>query len=103
MGLTLGVRPGDRDTIVWVSGDVDVNTADSLPDLWLEIMPANDPTVLLDLSGVSFMDCAGLRALLAIRRRAETRHGSIRLIAESAAVHRIINLAMVRDAFPAVG
>ncbi|MDQ2813902.1 MAG: STAS domain-containing protein [Actinomycetota bacterium] len=100
MGLTLAVRPGDRGTVVRVNGDVDVNAAGSLPDLLLEIMRAHDPAILLDLSGVSFMDCAGLRALLAIRRRAERCRGSIRVIAESPAVHRIINLTMVRDVFP---
>ena len=46
----------------------------------------------MDVSGVSFMDCAGLRALLATRRRAELRGGFMRLIATSAAVRQIIEL-----------
>ena len=46
------------------------------------------------------MDCAGLRALLMTRRLAAMRGGSVCLIAESPAVHRIIDLLGVRDVFP---
>jgi anti-anti-sigma factor len=52
----------------------------------------------VDVSGVSFMDCAGLRALLATRRRAELRGGFIRLIATSAAVRRVIELTGAHEA-----
>jgi len=44
--------------------------------------------IFLDVSGVSFVDCAGLRAPLTTRRRAEARGGCMRLIATSAAVRR---------------
>jgi anti-anti-sigma factor len=50
------------------------------------------------VSGVSFMDCAGLRALLATGRRAEIRGGFLRLIATSAAVGRIIELTGAQEA-----
>ena len=92
MGLTLGVRPGDDNTVVVVSGEVDVCTEASLQQALLRIMREHGPRRLLDVSGVSFMDCAGLRALLTIRRRAELRGGFMRLIAVSRAVRRIIEL-----------
>jgi hypothetical protein len=63
-------------------------------------MRRHSASLLLDLSGVSFMDCAGLRALLLTQRRAGMRGGSVSLIAESPAVRRIIDLLGVRDAFP---
>jgi anti-anti-sigma factor len=44
------------------------------------------------------MACAGLRVLLATRRRAELRGGFIRLIATSAAVRRIIELTGAHEA-----
>lgn len=71
MGLTLGVRPGDDRTVVVVSGEVDVCTEASLQQALLRIMREHGARLLLDVSGVSFMDCAGLRALLTTRRRAE--------------------------------
>jgi anti-anti-sigma factor len=100
MALTLHVCPGDVGTIVWVSGDVDFNTAGAFQDMLLRVMRRHSPWLLVDLSGVSFMDCAGLRALLRTRRRAELRRGSVCVIAESAAVSRIIDILGARDILP---
>ena len=58
MGLTLGVRPGDDGTVVVVSGEVDVCTEASLQQALLRIMREHGARLLLDVSGVSFMDCA---------------------------------------------
>ena len=100
MALTLHVCPGDRGTLVWVSGDVDFNAAGAFQDMLLRVMLRHSPWLLVDLAGISFMDCAGLRALLRTRRRAELRGGSVCLIAESAAVHRVIDILGVRDVHP---
>ena len=85
---------------MWASGDVDTNVAETFQDMMLAVMRGHSPSLLLDLSGVSFMDCAGLRALLLTQRRAGMRGGSVSLIAESPAVRRIIDLLGVRDVFP---
>ncbi len=92
MGVILCVRPSDGGTIVAISGEVDVCTEAPLQQALLQIIRERGARLMLDLSGVSFMDCAGLRALLATRRRAELRGGCMRLIAASAAVRRIIEL-----------
>jgi anti-sigma B factor antagonist len=81
----MGVRPGDGGTIVAVSGDVDVCTEAPLRQALLRIIRERGARLMVDVSGVSFMDCAGLRALLATRRRAELRGGFMRLIATSPA------------------
>ena len=104
MGLILCARSGDDGIVVAVSGEVDVCTEGALQQVLLRIMRERG-RLLLDLSGVSFIDCAGLRALLTTRRRAELCGGFMRLIATSAAVRRIIELtgthetlAVARDA-----
>jgi len=98
MGLALWVRPGEGGIIVVVSGEVDVGTQEPLQQVMLRIMDEHSARISLDLSGVSFLDCAGLRALLATRRRAELRGGFLRPIAVSAAVHRIADLTGTREA-----
>jgi anti-sigma B factor antagonist len=97
-GSELDVRPGDDGTVVAVSGEVDVCTEASLQQALLRIMREHGARLLLDMSGVSFMDCAGLRALLTTRRRAELRGGFMRLIAVSRAVRRIIELTGAHEA-----
>jgi anti-sigma B factor antagonist len=98
MNVTLCVRPGDGGTIVAISGEVDVGTEAPLQQALLPIIRERGPRLMLDVSGVSFMDCAGLRALLATRRRAEMRGGCMRLIATSAAVRRITELTGTHEA-----
>jgi anti-sigma B factor antagonist len=103
MALTLHICPADAGAVVWASGDVDTNVAETFQDVMLAVMRRHSPLLLLDLSGVSFMDCAGLRALLLTQRRAGMRGGSVSLIAESPAVRRIIDLLGVRDVLPVHG
>ena len=98
MGVTLCVRLGDGGTIVAISGDVDVGTEAQLQQSLLRIMRECGAKLMLDVSGVSFMDCAGLRALLATQRRAELRGGCMRLIAVSTAVRRTIELNRADEA-----
>jgi anti-sigma B factor antagonist len=98
MAVTLCVRPGDRGIIVAVSGEVDVCADAPLQQALLRIIRERGARLMLDVSGVSFMDCAGLRALLATRRRAELRGGFMRLVATSAAVRRIIELTGAHEA-----
>src|SRR6266550_7790564 len=69
MALTLHVCPGDSGAVVWASGDVDTNAAETFQDMMQSVMRRHSASLLLDLSGVSFMDCAGLRALLLTQRR----------------------------------
>ncbi len=70
MGVTLRVRPGDGGTIVAVSGEVDVCTEAPPQQALLRIIRERSARLMLDLSGVSFMDCAGLRSALAAPRPA---------------------------------
>ena len=67
MGVTLCVRLGDGGTIVAISGEVDVCTEAPLQQALLRIMRERGARLMVDVSGVSFIDCAGLRALLATR------------------------------------
>jgi anti-sigma B factor antagonist len=100
MGPTLCVRPGDSGAVVRIEGEIDVCVADRLQELLLRITRAHGPQLLLDLSTVSFMDCAGLRALVLTLRHAELCGWSMHLIAASAMVRKIITLTGTEDALP---
>ncbi len=96
-GLMLRVRPSDDGTVVQLSGEMDVSSTAPLQDLLLRIMREKGPQLLLDLCGVSFIDCAGLTALIMTQRRAVQREGRVRLIAVSQHVRTIIELTGVQE------
>ena len=92
MDLMLCVYPRGGDTVVRIEGQIDLCVADSLREVLLRITRAHGARLLLDLSAVSFLDCAGLRALVLALRHAELHGGSMHLIAASAITRRIITL-----------
>lgn len=85
--------------LVW-SGDVDAFSvaplAADLRDAW-----ASDPLVLeVDLAGVTFLDCAGLRPLVEAHARLLDR---MRLFAPSSAVTRLLGVLGLDTMFLVVG
>ena len=87
----------DRIVVVMVEGDVDVDTADTLRRTLDEI--ESDQHVVVDCSGVTFMDSKGLDVLLVQSRRMlhaggwlHVRHASLPVlrIAEISSLGRLI-------------
>ena len=98
--MMLCVYPRGGDTVVRIEGQIDLCVADSLREVLLRITRAHGARLLLDLSAVSFLDCAGLRALVLALRHAELHGGSMHLIAASAITRRIITLTGREGALP---
>jgi len=77
--FSLDITTGDDgQTIVAAAGEIDLATADELASA-VEAGLASGP-VLVDLSAVSFMDSAGVRAVDAMLRSA-THHGNALVVA----------------------
>ena len=69
-------REGDR-TVVSVLGEMDIATADAFAtELRAELESA---PVLLDLSGLTFMDSAGVRALDSVLRELDEHQWDLRI------------------------
>jgi anti-anti-sigma factor len=80
-----------------VTGELDIAAAPALGDAWAGAVtrhPAQQ--VVVDLSGVTFMDCCGLSALLRARSRLDDR---LWLRAPSSAVTWVLTLTDMTDAF----
>ncbi|MGW6709554.1 STAS domain-containing protein, partial [Streptomyces sp. NPDC054956] len=77
---------------VRVSGEIDLHNAGVLRDTLLAALTSHRGTLLLDLQGVTFCDCAGLNALLAVRLAAKRAGGGLHVLAAGRPVERLLRL-----------
>jgi anti-anti-sigma factor len=83
---------------VAVGGELDMESGPCLCDRLTCLIRANGPRLALDLTGVTFIDCAGLTALLTARKTAQAQGGWLRLVAVSGCVDRLIEITRLQDA-----
>lgn len=77
---------------VVVTGELDVLSASGLRGAVEQRTSERCHSVVLDLEGVTFIDCTGLSALLACQQEVAASGGTFSLTALSAAVARLIEL-----------
>ncbi len=83
------------DVSVAVSGEVDLANAGALRDglfVALATVPARG-RLLVDLADVSFLDCCGLGAVVAVRNSALASDRGLHLIRPTARIERLLSLA----------
>jgi anti-sigma B factor antagonist len=78
--------------VVSVMGEVDVATAPALEQALHESVDEGSDEVIVDLTGCTFLDSAGLRALLAARGRLEHSDQRLPLVMSSPSVMRIFQI-----------
>lgn len=100
MNLSMCVRRCDDHALVSVEGDVDMNSAPRLQQRLMHLLEGSEPRVLVDLSGVTFIDCFATRLLAETCRRAEGRPCSIQFVALSKPVERLAELTGLAGELP---
>jgi len=103
-GELLSVRGERRGDAYYVepSGELDIATAEVL-ERELRVAEANDAeTIVLDLSGLAFMDSTGLRVVLDINERCGGEADRLRVIAGSPAVERLLDIVGLRERLPLI-
>ncbi|MDN4161800.1 STAS domain-containing protein [Nocardioides abyssi] len=77
---------------VVVTGELDVLSASGLRGAVARHSADGCSSVVLDLEGVTFIDCTGLSALLACQQEVAATGGTFSVAALSAAVSRVVSL-----------
>ncbi|MFI9805414.1 STAS domain-containing protein [Streptomyces sp. NPDC052301] len=84
---------------VTVRGELDLVSGDRLRDRLSAALAASSSGLDLDLSGLSFCDCAGLSVLLELRRRALSQNKTVAIQDTSPAIDRLLELVGAQDLF----
>ncbi|HEY7048628.1 MAG TPA: STAS domain-containing protein [Jatrophihabitantaceae bacterium] len=86
-------------TVLVVAGEVDVYSAPTLRDRLADLIESGDPTVIVDLSGVGFLDSTGLGALVASLKLAEERGGQLPLVCPDDRILRLFRITGLDSVF----
>ncbi|GAA4456001.1 hypothetical protein GCM10023170_049990 [Phytohabitans houttuyneae] len=87
---------------VAVVGVVDLETTPLLRERLLRLLRDQRPDLLdIDLSGVTFLDCTGLSALIAVRNAAIQAGGQMRVSHPQPIVRRVLEITGVLGMFTA--
>ena len=95
MDLQLSARAGRACTVVWVSGELDMDTRRQLQDTLRDVVDSCARQVVMDLAEVPFMDSSGLGLLVEVIRALRDRGGRLCLAAVQAPVRNVLTLSAV--------
>jgi anti-sigma B factor antagonist len=90
------VRDSDR-TVVWLRGEHDVSTVAALSQTMARAIAIDDGDLVIDLSGVDFMDAATVGVLVRARDFLELQSRALVLRSPSTAAARVLDLCELAD------
>lgn len=98
--VTVPDSPATPYTVVGLTGEVDATNSDDLHNLLDSVVRERPPLLLVDVSGLGFMDSTGLRMLLRASRVLDQQGGVLGLVSPQAAVARVLQLTRADQLIP---
>lgn len=92
MELSMQLRSGSPVPVVAVGGELDLESGPYLAGCLRSLLQARGPVLALDLTGVRFIDCAGVGALVASCGAAREGGGQLFVVALSPCARRIVEI-----------
>ena len=84
-----------------VSGELDMSVAPALGDEIAAAVPTSARALIVDLSGLEFIDSSGIAMLFSLARRLSSRRQQLHVVApEGEPVHRVLELVEFDRAAP---
>jgi anti-anti-sigma factor len=81
-----------RTAVVTATGEIDLTNAEGLRDALLSALNAGALGLVVDMTATTFIDSAGVTALVRASRRATATEATVRLAVIAPAVLRVLNL-----------
>jgi anti-anti-sigma factor len=92
----------DGNATVQVRGELDIATADQAYAYLRDVVDSQDGPVMMNLSGLTFCDAAGLGVLARVAGHARRAGHSLKLTAARPSLVRIMRITGMDEAFPEV-
>ena len=96
------IREIDEASVVVLQGDIDLESSPQSRKVLLECIDKGS-TILVDMSGVSYIDSSGIASLVEALQKSRQKKCYFALVAVSEGALRVINLARLDKVFPIHG
>jgi anti-sigma B factor antagonist len=97
VALAVSTRNEPGCAIVAVSGDVDISTSPDLRQALAGVVAAGNRVIVVDLSGVRFIDSTGLGVLVGAYTAVRNAGGRLAVVNNHAAVLKVLNITALDD------
>jgi anti-sigma B factor antagonist len=98
-GLDIAMGRRGTTAVLTLAGELDMHTVPRLRMRLAAALAQGDASVLVDLTGITFMDSTGLAALVSGMRRARRSGGSLVLITPGGPVLRMLRITNLDSMF----
>jgi anti-sigma B factor antagonist len=93
------VKRGD-DTVLRLAGDIDIHSAPEITEQLTRLQGEGNRAIVVDLSGVSFLDSSALGALVAAHRAQTEAGGTLKIAAPRAHVLKVFRITRLSEVIP---
>lgn len=100
MELTVTSRQEGMRSVITVNGEIDVYTAPSLRERLNELVAAGQYNLVVDMSGVDFLDSTGLGVLVGGLKRVRSHDGTLRLVCDQEKILKVFRITGLTKVFP---
>lgn len=86
--------------VLRVGGEIDMDTAPVLREELVRLLHQGRARIVIDMSGVTFLDSSGIHVLIGSLRRARSLHGWLRVAGVDDHLHRVFEVANLLTVLP---
>jgi len=97
--LDVSVRKLGEKAVVTVAGEIDVYTSPVLQERLVEVIRDGLPSIVLDMSDVTFLDSTGLGVLITALKRCRSNEGDLLLVTAQPNVLKVLEITGLNDVF----
>jgi anti-sigma B factor antagonist len=98
-----GELQDDSRGVIVLTGEVDIYTAPRFKETMLDLLDAGAQKLVVDLSGVTFIDSTALGVLIGGLRRVNDAGGAMALVVTTSAVERVLTITGLDRVFTICG
>lgn len=92
-------RPREGVAVISLGGEVDVYTSPRVKQEIVDLLNAGTHKLVVDLSGVEYLDSTGLGVLIGGLKRAREREGDLKLVCDNLRILRIFEITGLTKIF----